>query len=490
MDNLLETYTRMYVCGPTVYDSSHIGHARTYMTIDIMNRIKNTISKTKTFMVMNITDIDDKIINKAIETNTDWTDVAKKYEQSFLNSMEKLNVKKPSIIIRVSDVLPQIVSYIQVMINKNFAYVTTDGSVYFDTDYYVGEGYKISDIIDDSENEYVSTVSNNIVSQKKNKKDFALWKGRSDNEIGFDVEFEFESTKIKCRGRPGWHIECSAMIHETLGSNIDIHFGGIDLKFPHHHNEQLQAHAYYHPKFKFQQNNWIGKFIHIGHLCVEGSKMSKSLKNFITIDDVLSDMDSNQLRWMFMIHNWKDSMNYDNDTIEQAKIFDTTIKNFFNKIVNYPFKKEHVIYNKKEFDLDEFYDKTNNEIISHLHVFDLHLVTGLLLELIHQTNIYINIEYPNETLVIKIYDWLKDLASKLGFIYQNSNYVDVKDIMDVLIDTRSAIRSITKDKFVSKEIKQKLFDILDKERNINLPKINIKLEDLQESSLWFDVNSK
>ena len=488
---------KLYVCGPTVYDESHLGHARTYMTVDVLNRIMNTFDNKPTQLVMNITDIDDKIINKACTINTTWNTVAKKYEKSFFDAMAKLNVKLPDVIIRVSAVIPQIITYIQKIIDNGFAYVTSDQSIYFDTNAYISHGYSFNNYIDDDEQAYHSTLSTVIRLQKRNPKDFALWKGRLEAEVGFDAEFMYNSSKIKSFGRPGWHIECSTMIHETIGPNLDIHFGGIDLKFPHHYNERLQAHAFYHPMFLNQEtqtaqpiqttqlNQWTNSFLHVGHLCIKGLKMSKSLKNFTTIDEALREINANQLRWMFTFHKWTDPMDFSDDTVAQARVFDTMMTNFLNRIINYPFDRSHVTYNDKENNLNDYFMIANNKIISELRTFNLDSANFMIFELINKTNAYIDMATPNESLVRKIYDWILNLVSNLGYSYQKSAAHSITDVMDVLISTRSELRSLSRDKNVAADTKQKIFKILDYERNLLLPDIGIILQDTKDSSSWF-----
>ena len=474
---------KLYVCGPTTYAPSHLGHARTYMIVDLINRVMTHFDGKKIFLVMNITDIDDKILSKASETNTNWTDIAKKYEKSFFDSMIKLNVQLPNVIIRVSEVIPEIVKYIQVIIDKGFAYVTNDGSVYFDTITYLSAGYTINENIDDD----YSEISESIVNQKKNKKDFSLWKGRLDNEVGFDVKFTYNNYIIFSHGRPGWHIECSTMIHETLGNHFDIHFGGIDLKFPHHYNEIIQANAYHHPLYHPDTNKiWCNEFIHIGHLCIQGQKMSKSLKNFTTIDEALDTINSNEIRWMFMTHKWSDQMDFSDETIKYIKILDGTFINFFNRIINYPFDKNNVKYNQAEIYLDNFYYKTNIDIITKLKTFEFDLVVRALTDLINKTNSYISSDKPNEHLVRKIYEWIFYIVTTLGFVYGvKNNSHNIADILSVIVETRTTLREITRDKSVPKDIKDKLFNILDKERNVSLKNIGITLQDTKTSSSWF-----
>lgn len=479
--------TKIYVCGPTVYDESHLGHARTYMIVDILNRIMNSIANSRTYLVMNITDIDDKIVDKARDTSTHWYDIAKKYEKSYFDAMAKLNVKLPDTIIRVSDSIPQIVKYIQKIIDNGFAYMTSDLSIYFDSNKYAQCGYLSDNSVEESV--CYSSISPSIKIQKRNRKDFSLWKSRNKTEIGFDAEFTYEGITISSWGRPGWHIECSAMIHETIGPDLDIHFGGIDLKFPHHHNERLQAHAFYHPKFmpknQLQSTQWSSLFLHIGHLCIKGLKMSKSLKNFTTIDEALKEISPNQLRWMFIIHKWNEQMDFSDDTIGQAKTFDNTMANFFNRIINYPFEQTDIAYNDKESKLSDYFFEVKNKITSDLCEFKLDTANFTLFELINKANSYISTNNPNASLIKKIYDWIFNLVTILGFEYQKNSSDSIENLMNVLINTRSEIRKLTRDMGVTKEFKQKIFKILDIERDIMLPSIGITLQDTKDSSSWF-----
>lgn len=491
-----EDFVKIYCCGPTVYcEGHHLGHARTYIMTDLINRTMNNIMGQKTHFVLNVTDIDDKIINRAKEMGIEWTEVSKMYEKSFFESMAKLNVKLPDVIIRVSEVIPQIVKYIQVIIDKGFAYVTTDGSVYFDTDAYKKAGYEFNDMVDEEEEAYYTEVAVTIMEQKRNKRDFALWKGRKENEVGFPVEFLYMGKSMRNNGRPGWHIECSCMINETLGESLDIHIGGIDLKFPHHHNEILQANAYHHPLYLYN-DNWCEYFIHIGHLCIKGQKMSKSLKNFTTIDEALKIMSPNQMRWMFIIHKMCEQMDFGEDGVTYAKSFDSMITNFFNRVINFPFDRKNVKYDEKEFELNNYFcDVSSNlkhhtnipqRIIFHLENLDFDLAARLLAELINRTNTYISSDHPNESLVRKIYNWVMWLVTTLGFSYGvTSSKQEIGPIMNVLISTRNELRAMTRDKNLPKEMKQKIFEILDKERNVELTKIGITLQDTKDSSLWF-----
>lgn len=269
-ENYLQNAKKLYVCGPTVYSDSHIGHARCYMIVDLFYRIMKHIARENVYLVMNITDVNNKIIKRAQDTNTTWQEIAKTYEKSFFDAMTKLNIQKPKVVIRVSEVIPEIIAYIQKIMDNGFAYPTKDGSVYFDSVAYENAGYVFGNNDVDIE-EYKGKVDVKVLLSKRNRRDFSLWKGREKSEVGFSADFIYKNEKTTLYGIPGWHIECSCMIDQTIGPVLDIHMGGIDLKYPHHHNEQLQANAFHHPCFTPEKcKKWCQEFMHVGHVRVDG----------------------------------------------------------------------------------------------------------------------------------------------------------------------------------------------------------------------------
>ncbi|NXW16136.1 SYCM protein, partial [Circaetus pectoralis] len=270
-------------CGPTVYDRAHLGHASSYVRFDIIRRIMTRFFGIEVIMVMGITDIDDKIIKRANEMNISPVALARIYEEDFKQDMAALKVLPPTVYMRVTDNIPQIISFIKTIIASGQAYATSQGNVYFDVKSW-GKRYGVlTTIYPDTQDEVVDT-------DKRHGKDFALWKAAKPQELSW--------TSPWGKGRPGWHIECSTISSAVFGKQLDIHTGGIDLAFPHHENEIAQCEVYH------QCEQWGNYFLHSGHLHVKGSqeKMSKSLKNFITIKDFLKKFSSDQFR-MFCLRS-------------------------------------------------------------------------------------------------------------------------------------------------------------------------------------------
>ena len=406
-----------YSCGPTVYDSSHMGHARTYLSLDILRRVLSEYFGYNILYVMNITDIDDKIIKRGrsrhlfqeylsrlapegrvafrddtiasqllleerynAESDPDKKKMLKKmltsleqtlleaqqlikspdckkcdlerlataaeyalseyldrklgasltdhsifqklsrcYEEEFHQDMEQLGVAPPDVLTRVSDHVPEIVSFIKTLVEKGYAY-ESKGSVYFNTSHFhasdrhqyaklMPEAAQNLDQLQEGEGELTSAE------EKRASQDFVLWKASKPGEPFWSSPWG--------EGRPGWHIECSAMATEILGDRMDIHSGGVDLKFPHHDNEIAQTEAFY------ESDQWINYFLHTGHLTIDGCKMSKSLKNFVTIRDALKKHSASQLRIFFLLHAWDSVLDYSSRALEEAQTYEASVKNFF-----------------------------------------------------------------------------------------------------------------------------------------------------------------
>ncbi|XP_032879029.1 probable cysteine--tRNA ligase, mitochondrial isoform X2 [Amblyraja radiata] len=300
-----------YSCGPTVYDHAHIGHASSYVRFDIIRRILTNVFGIDVIMVMVITDIDDKIIKRSRELNISPKVLASIYEQDFKQDMESLKVLPPTACMRATDNIPQIVKFIEKIICNGHAYSTSAGNVYFDIQS-IGDRYgKFVKINDD-------TVEETSENDKRHRRDFALWKSSKLLEPFWPSPWG--------NGRPGWHIECSTIASSVFGNKLDIHTGGIDLAFPHHENEVAQCEAYH------QCEQWGNYFLHSGHLRLKGSeqKMSKSLKNYITIKDLLEKFSADQFRMFCLLSKYRSAMEFSDANMIQAGIILHSISTFIH----------------------------------------------------------------------------------------------------------------------------------------------------------------
>ena len=288
----------LYVCGMTVYDDCHIGHARTFISFDLFVRFFSYLGY-KVNYVRNITDIEDKIIDKAKLERVSFSEISDRFIFSMHHDFSKLNLLSPKFEPRASENLPEILEMIEELEAKEFAYSIDGGDVYFDINSYEDYG-KLSKR---KQKELESGSRVEIDENKKNPNDFVLWK-RSDEEPLFDSKWG--------KGRPGWHIECSAMSKKFLGETFDIHGGGLDLKFPHHENEIAQSECC---SGKTLANHWM----HVAPLNVNGKKMSKSLGNFVTIKDVLKEYHPEVLRMFFYLTHYRKPINFNENSINDAK---------------------------------------------------------------------------------------------------------------------------------------------------------------------------
>ncbi|MDD1694449.1 MAG: cysteine--tRNA ligase [Methanoregula sp.] len=272
----------MFVCGPTVYDYSHIGHARTYTVFDVLAKYLRWTGK-EVFYLQNITDVDDKIINRAKEEGVSQNALARKFEREYLRDMQTLGIDAVSYYARATTHIPEIIDQVERLIARDVAYVTENG-VYFNLDTFDGNGEL-------SGQERAKRVSRVTDASKHNPHDFSLWKTGEYGEYTWDSPWG--------RGRPGWHIEDTAISEKYFGQQYDIHGGGLDLIFPHHEAEiaQMESLEGKHPMVKY----WM----HTGFLTVKGEKMSKSLGNFITIRDALKTWNPDVLRYFILLSHYR-----------------------------------------------------------------------------------------------------------------------------------------------------------------------------------------
>ena len=304
----------MYTCGPTVYNYAHIGNARPAVVSDLLSRVLRQIYPKVTY-VSNITDIDDKIIAASLETSESIDKITSKYEKIYNEDMKSLGVIKPDIQPHATDFIEEMINLVQKMIANKTAYVSED-HVLFDVTKYNAYGKLSGRNIE----EQLAGSRVEVASYKKNAGDFVLWKPSTDNQPGWDSPWGF--------GRPGWHLECSAMAEESLGLPFDIHAGGMDLIFPHHENEIAQSCGAHN------ENNdptiFAKYWLHNAMLNIDGEKMSKSLGNIFYIRDYLENFDGEILRLALLSGHYRQSINWTNETINQSK---NTLDKFY-RILN------------------------------------------------------------------------------------------------------------------------------------------------------------
>jgi cysteinyl-tRNA synthetase len=304
---------RMYACGPTVYDYGHIGNFRTFVAVDVLRRFLRQSGYTVRH-VMNITDLDDKIIHNAAQAGLSVQQYTAKYEKAFLEDAATLNIEQP-ILVRATEHIPEMAEFVAALQKKGFAYRAEDGSYYFRIAKFPGYG-KLS------KKDFAGMEDGARVDvddyDKDNARDFALWKAPKPGEA-------FWETTIG-RGRPGWHIECSVMSMEELGETFDLHAGGEDLIFPHHENEIAQSEA-------LTGKSFVHFWFHARFLLVEGQKMSKSLGNFFTLRDlVLKGHKPSSIRFLLASVPYRNQLNFTFDGLKQAAVSVERLRNFQSRL--------------------------------------------------------------------------------------------------------------------------------------------------------------
>jgi len=305
---------RMYACGPTVYDYGHIGNFRTFVAVDILRRFLRQ-SGFALQHVMNITDVDDRIIHNAAHEQKSVGEYTKRYEEAFLEDMSMLNLERPERIVRATDHIQKMAEFIQKLVDKGFAYRTEDGSYYFSIARFPQYG-KLSKK-DFSGIEIGARVDVDRY-EKEEARDFALWKAPKEGEA-------FWETSIG-KGRPGWHIECSVMSMEYLGPSFDLHAGGEDLIFPHHENEIAQSES-------LTGKTFARFWMHVRFLLVEGEKMSKSAGNFFTLRDLLiKGHKASSIRYLLASVPYRKQLNFTFDGLKQAAHSVERLRNFKSRL--------------------------------------------------------------------------------------------------------------------------------------------------------------
>ncbi len=438
-----ENSVRMYICGMTVYDDTHIGHARTFLSFDLIVRYLRNIGFKVTY-VRNITDVDDKIISRAKELNLDPTDLVQKYINSMQEDFESLGMINPDLEPRATENINSIISLIETLIDKGHAY-EGDSDVYFSVESFKSYGKLSGRNLEDM----LAGARVDIDVDKKNPSDFVLWKKDTEG-IKWDSPWGL--------GRPGWHIECSAMSIDALGETFDIHGGGSDLKFPHHENEIAQSEC-------VTGKDFAKIWMHTGSLRIDKEKMSKSLGNFVTVKESLENHSPEVLRLFLISSHYRSPLNYSDESIEEAK---SSLDRLYNSI-------EDLEYVSKESVKSEYSDKFHNAMQDD---FNTPSAISVLFEIARQVN---SLKKDNEIEeATKLASELYDLSSILGLLQQDPNdyFRDGINISESqiqsLIDKRNKARA------------EKDFTLSDKIRD-DLLEMGIALEDRNNETVWRKV---
>jgi cysteinyl-tRNA synthetase len=413
---------------------------------------------------------------------------ARRFEREFFEDMAALGVKEPDVVTRVTEYVPQIVDYIKGIVDNGYAY-ESNGSVYFDTNAFKNKGYdyrKLKPGVDTSAEEMAEGEGalSGGDSEKRHPNDFALWKASKPGEPTWESGWG--------PGRPGWHIECSVMASDIIGENIDIHGGGVDLMFPHHDNEMAQAEAYH------QCCQWVNYFLHAGHLHIKGLKMSKSLKNFITIRQALQEHTPRQLRLMFLLQPWDKPMNYSDQTVDDAKSKEKYFKNFFGavkSVLRNDFVAARQGWTPADRSLWETLQasqqKVHKSLLDNFKTYDviLHLV-----DLIQEFNKYLTAEAkPKNLIVQKVALYVTKILRVFGVVEGNdkigfgsdggeggSKEEAIGPFVDAFIDFREKVRGAAKAKSEPVEFLKACDDVRDE----TLANLGIRVEDGAGSSVW------
>ncbi|MDY3118136.1 MAG: cysteine--tRNA ligase [Peptoniphilus sp.] len=442
-----ENKVRMYNCGPTVYNFIHVGNARPLVVFDTLRRYFIYKGYDVRFVV-NFTDIDDKLINRAKEENTTVAAIADRYIGEFMQDANGLNLytyktTNP----RATEFIQPMLEFIQGLVDKGVAY-PLNGDVYFDISKAKDYGKLSGKNID----ELQSGARIEVNSEKKNPGDFVLWKGKKEGEPFWESPWG--------DGRPGWHLECSVMAKTLLGETIDIHSGGEDLQFPHHENEIAQSETLTGKTFA---NYWL----HNGMITVDGTKMSKSLGNFFTVREVANVFDLEVLRFFLLSAHYRSPINYSYDAMEQTKAG-------LDRLYGVRDHMEQLLKGDMEGGKDPAFDeKIRSEKTAFIDAMDDDLntakATGSLFTLARDINTHIARGAKRDSLQ-SAYDTFMELAGVLGILYRREN-TDEDSAIEALLEERKAARA-KKDFARADEIRDELFEK------------GIAIEDTREGTLW------
>ena len=440
---------KMYVCGVTVYDDIHMGHARSIIVFDMIDKYLRYRGYNVTHLT-NFTDVDDKIINRAAETGMDPLQLSRNYIDRYLEDIDKLGVRRADAYPKASENIQQIIRMIEKIVANGYGYAAEDGSVYFSveavSDYGRLTGQKLEDM--------QAGARIDVNEAKRNPYDFALWKAAKPGEISWNSPWG--------EGRPGWHIECSAMCTEYLGETIDIHGGGNDLIFPHHENEILQSEA---ANKKPLAKYWI----HNGMLQVQDAKMSKSLKNFFTLRDVMEKYSKEEIRFYVLSAHYRGPQIYSEAALDEAAASLKRITNLVRELRN---SAEKLTGNNDAEDIasnfrEKFIESMDQDFNSRAAISEI-------FELVREANRLLSSGELSNKGAENILSAFREMDSVFGILPESKTEDDSEDLIRLLIDVRNDLRKL------------KQYALADSIRD-RLKECGIELQDSAEGVKWIRI---
>lgn len=447
---LMPQTVRMYVCGPTVYDYVHIGHGRTFVAFDAVVRYLR-LRGYNVIRVQNITDIDDKIINKANETGKDWREIVDFYSKDYLDGLSALKVKIDAHP-KVTEHINEIIRFIQGLIDKGHAYVAPSGSVYFDVDTFPNYG-ALSNTKKEQWNQ-----GEEFVKEKRHPYDFALWKAWKPGEPYWESPWG--------KGRPGWHIECSTMSTRYLGESFDIHGGGIDLVFPHHENEIAQSEA-------LLGHKWVNYWLHVAYLTIRKEKMSKSLKNIIPLKDALKTWGPNVLRYWYLSAHYRSELDYSEEALESAqkglqrlKDAVATLRGIVSEGPKHRSDDEAVKVQREIIDLiEKFHEAMRMDFNTSEALITVHRLADLVFSKVQPME-----DFTSATLALEGFRLFNEVFGVMDEEFGTVNERLFK-VIDAVLEVRNQLRA------------RKMYDLSDQIRAV-LENAGIKVLDSKDKSTW------
>ncbi|MCX7724580.1 MAG: cysteine--tRNA ligase [Thermodesulfovibrio sp.] len=459
----------IYACGVTVYDLCHIGHARSAIVFDVIVRYLRYKGYEVKF-VKNFTDIDDKIINRANKEGVSWKEIAEKYTEEYYKDMDRLGIARADIEPKATEHINEMIEIIQTLINKGFAYEIDEGqakSVYFSVEKFPEYGKLSKKKID----ELISGARVEVHEKKKNPLDFALWKASKPGEPWWDSPWG--------KGRPGWHIECSAMSIKYLGETFDIHGGGADLIFPHHENEIAQSEA-------FTGKPFVKYWIHNGFVTINKEKMSKSLGNVLNIRDLLDIYDAEALRLFLLSSHYRSPIEFTHEYIKEAE---ASVDRVYSTIMRIEDFENYERKNKGSIDSEKIKSKLENLKIEFEKAMDDDFNTakalGVIFDFIKEINRFMDKKPSNNEeidLLVKAKKTIKEIGSILN-LFQRQPIDWYRDLLKTkkIPITEEEIERLIKERVEARKIKdwQKADNI-----RAELLSKGIILEDKPDRTIW------